>query len=65
MSEMSAKNVELYNILYFNIHQCDPAFVICDLIRPCDIAVLITCLISHSSFLSYNTVIKRYFRSGV
>ena len=62
---MSAKNVELCNILYFNIHQCDPTFVICYLIWPCDIAVHITYLISHSSSLSYNTVIKGYFRSGV
>ena len=31
---------------------------------PCDIAVRITYLISHSSSLGYNTVIKRYFWVG-
>ena len=44
------------------IHRCDPTVVICYLIWPCDIAVHITYLISHSSSLSYNTVIKGYFR---
>ena len=34
------------------------------LIWSCDIAVRITYLISHSSSLSYNTVIKEYFRFG-
>ena len=44
---------------------CDPTVVICYLIWPCDIAVHITYLISHSSSLSYNTVIKGYFSLGV
>ena len=52
-------------ILLFIIHPCDPTVVICHLIRLCDIAVCITYLISHSSSLSYNTVIKGYFRLGV
>ena len=52
-------------ILVFIIHPCDPTVVICYLIWPCDIAVRITYLISHSSSLSYNTVIKLYFRLGV
>ena len=52
-------------LLYFIIHTCDPTVVICYLIWPCDIAVCITYLISHSSSLSYNTVIKEYFRLGV
>ena len=42
----------------FIIHPCDPTVVICFLIWPCDIAVRITYLISHSSSLSYDTVIK-------
>ena len=32
---------------------------------PCDIAVHITYLVSHSSSLSYLWVIKEYFRLGV
>ena len=52
-------------VYFFIIHPCDPAVVICYLIWPCDIAFRITYLISHSSSLSYNTVIKRYFRLGV
>ena len=52
-------------ILIFIIHPCDPIVVICYLIWPCDIAVRITYLISHSSSLSYNTVIKGYLRLGV
>ena len=39
--------------------------VICYLIWPCDIAVRITYLISHSSSLTYNTVIKGYFSGCV
>ena len=50
---------------YFIIHPCDPTVVICYLIWLCDIAVRITYLISHSSSLSYTTVIKGYFRLGV
>ena len=42
----------------FIIHPCDPAVVIYYLIWPYDIAVCITYLISHSSSLSYNAVIK-------
>ena len=49
-------------IQVFIIHPCDPTFVICYLIRPCDIAVHITYLILHSSSLSYNTVIKGYYK---
>ena len=63
-------------ILYYDIYDCiydcilendpcDPTVVICYLIWPCDIVVRITYLISHSSSLSYNTVIKGYFRLGV
>ena len=52
-------------ILVFIIHPCDPTVVICYLIWPCDIAVRITYLISHSYSLSYNTVIKGYFRLNV
>ena len=52
-------------VLKFMIHPCDPTVVICYLIWPCDIAVHITHLVSHSSLLSYNTVIKGYFRLGV
>ena len=59
--EMTAK----LQILLFIIHPCDPTDVICYLIWPCDIAVCITYLISHSYSLSYNTVIKGYFRLGV
>ena len=40
----------------FIIHPFDPTVVICYLIWPCDTAVCITYLISHSSSLSYNTV---------
>ena len=53
------------NVYIFIIHPCDPTVVICYLIWLCDIAVRITYLISHSSSLSYNTVIKGYFRLGV
>ena len=49
----------------FFIHPCDPTVVICYLIWPCDIAVCITYLVSHSSSLTYNAVIKGYFRLGV
>ena len=49
----------------FIIHPCDPTVVISYLIWPCDITVCITYLISHSSSLSYNTVIKGYSRLGV
>ena len=49
---------------FFIIHPCDPTVVMCYLIRPCDIAVRITYLISHSSSLSYNTVIKKIFQVG-
>ena len=51
----------------FIIHPCDPIVVICYLIRPCDIhvGVCITYLISHSSSLSYKTVIKGNFRLSV
>ena len=45
-------------MLHFIIHPCDPTLVIYYLICPCDIVVRITYLISHSSSLSYNTVIK-------
>ena len=44
---------------YFIIHPCDPTAVICYLIWLCDTAVPITYLISHTSSLSYTTVIKR------
>ena len=54
----------LYRISHFIIHPCDPTVVICYLIWPCDIAVHITYLISHSSSLSYNTVITGYFQVG-
>ena len=57
--------MKLYLVCNFIIHPCDPTVVICYLIWLCDIAVRITYLISHSSFLSYNTVIKGYFRLGV
>ena len=46
----------------FVLHPCDPTVVIRYLIWPCDIAARITYLISHSSSLRYNTVIKGYFR---
>ena len=49
----------------FIIHPCDPTVVICYLIWPCDISVHTTNLISQSSSLSYNTVIKGYFSLGV
>ena len=52
------------NVLSFIIHPCDPTVVICYLIRPCDIAACITYLVSHSSSLSYNTVIKKIFQVG-
>ena len=55
----------IHNVTQNIIHSCDPTFVICYLIWPCDIAVRIRYLISHSSSLSYNTVIKGYFRLGV
>ena len=45
----------------FILHPCDPTVMICYLIWPCDTAVHITYLISHSSSLSFNTVIKGYF----
>ena len=45
----------------FIIHQCDDIVVICYLIWPCDIAVYITYLISHTSSLSSYSVIKGYF----
>ena len=48
----------------FIIHPCDPTVLICYLIWPCDIDVRITYLISHSSYLSYNTVITGYFQVG-
>ena len=54
-----------YPEIYFIILPCDPTVVICYLIWPCDIAVRTTYFISHSSSLSYNTVIKGYFRLGV
>ena len=41
----------------FIIPPFDPTVVICYLIWPCDTAVRITFLISHSSSLSYDTVI--------
>ena len=50
--------------MYFIMHPCDPTVLICYLIWPCDIDVRITYLISHSSSLSYNTVITGYFRVG-
>ena len=53
------------HVYIFIIHPCDPTVVICYLIWPCDTAVRITYLISHSYSLSYNTVIKGYFRLGV
>ena len=57
--------VRNYMRLDFIIHPCNPTVVICYLIWPCDIAVCITYLIAHSSSMSYNTVIKGYFRLGV
>ena len=54
-----------YLIWSFIIHLCDRTVMICYLIWPCDIAARITYLISHSSSLRYNTVIKGYFRLGV
>ena len=57
--------INLAVILGFIIHTCDPTDMICSLIWPYDIAVRITYLISHSSSLSYNTVIKGYFSLGV
>ena len=50
--------------VFFIIHPCDPTVVMCYLIGPCDIVVRITYLISHSSSLSYNTVIKKIFQVG-
>ena len=44
----------------FIIHPCDPTVVICNLIWPCDIAVCITYLISHSSSLPYNLRIFQF-----
>ena len=58
----ASKSAKFVPIIYYT---CDPTVVICYLIWPCDIAVHITYLISHSSLLSYNTVIKGYFRLGV
>ena len=46
------------------IHPCDPTVAISYLIRPCDIVACITYLVSHSSSLSYNTVIKKIFQVG-
>ena len=53
---------EYTNLLYTHVIL---TVVICYLIWPCDIAVSITLLTSHSSPLSYNTVIKGYFCLGV
>ena len=61
----SILGVQLGVRLNFIIHPCDPTVVICYLIWPCDIAFRVTYLISHSSYVSYNTVIKGYFRLGV
>ena len=47
------------------IHPCDPTVVIYCLIRPCDIAVHITHLVSHSSSLRCHTVTEWYFGLGV
>ena len=44
----------------FNIHPCDPTVVFCYLIWPCDIAVCITYLISHSYYLTYNLRIFQF-----
>ena len=52
----------IFKVLSFIIHPCDPTVVICYLIWPCDMTLHITYLISHSSSLSYQTVIKGYFR---
>ena len=52
-------------VIIFIIHPYDPTVVICYLIWPCDTAVRITHLISHTSSLSYITVSKGYFRLGV
>ena len=52
------------NCELFIIHPCNPTVVICYLIWPCDIAACITYLISQSSSLSYNTVIKKIFQVG-
>ena len=57
-------NPGLFQILLFIIHPCDPTIMIFYLIWSSDIAVCITYLISHSSSLGYNTVIKEYFRFG-
>ena len=53
-------------LLDFMIHLCDPTDS-SDLLfdMAIDMAVYITCLISHSSSLSYYTVIKGYSRLGV
>ena len=48
--------------IIFIIHPCDPTVVICYLIWSCDKAACITYLVSHSSSLSYNTVIKKIFQ---
>ena len=50
--------------LRFIIHPCDPTFVICCLIWPCDMAVRITHLVSYSSSLSSHSVIKAYVWVG-
>ena len=51
-------------ILKFIIHPFDPTVVICYLIWPCDIAVYITNLVSHSSSLSFYSLIERIFQVG-
>ena len=65
----SKDNTLLLNLAKFDFYagekKCDPTVVICYLIWPCDTTVRITYLISHSSSLSYNTVIRGYFRLGV
>ena len=62
---ITAISMVIMQTLYLIIHPFDPTVVICYLIWPCDIVVRITYLISHSSSLSYNTVIKGYFRLSV
>ena len=49
-------------VIDFIIPPCDPTVVFCYLIWPCDIdlAVCITYLISHSSFLTYNLRIFQF-----
>ena len=62
----SVAGPHIWNTLHnYIIHPCDPRLVICYLIWPCDIAFHITYLVSHSSSLSYNIVIKGYFSLGV